>query len=208
MNPAAERAYPDRRIVPPWGRLLDDASDGIVVELAERVVYVNRSYAVLLGYRSATDLVDHPISELIAPIDSERLLGYGRMRASGRRVPAFYDFAARCRDGSTVRLHASVSLSIVQGRSYITTIARPFPASGYVGAVAPIAGLHSTLSEGERKVMEKMLQGTRPKVIAFELGVSEKTVAAFRARILAKIGLADNRELFQYAVRHALIDWS
>ena len=41
-----------------------------------------------------------------------------------------------------------------------------------------------------------------------ELGVTENTVATHRTRLLEKIGVADNRELYQYALRHRLVDWS
>jgi len=193
---------------PPWERLLEDAVDGVLVDSEDHVIYANTAYALLLGYRRGADLFRKPISELVASVDLDRVLKYGRMRAAGKRVPASYDFAAHTKDGSTVRLNASVSASIVHSRVYIITIARPFPATGSVSAMAPVAGLHLTLSSTERQVMERILAGVRSKVIAYELGMSEKTVGTHRARLLAKIGASDSRELFQYALRHGLVDWS
>lgn len=186
----------------------DAARDGILVESDERVVYANAAYARLLGYRSAAELVARRIAELIADADAQRLVQFSRRRALGKFVPPCYDFTARCSDGSSVRLEASVSISKSGSRTYITTIVRPFPAAIEVPNDGPLPGSHDTLSPRERQVMEMLLAGARPKTIAFELELTENTVATHRARLLEKIGVSDNRELFQYALRHRLVDWS
>lgn len=187
---------------------LDAARDGILVESREQVVYANTSYAQLLGYRGSTELVRRSIGELIAECDSERLVQFGRLRVSGKRVPSSYDFAALRSDGSSVRLQASVSVSVTNGVAYIMTIVHPFCAGIDAPADGPIAGAHDGLSPRERQVMEMLLGGKRPKVIALELGLTENTVATHRARLLEKIGIGDSRELYQYALRHRLVDWS
>lgn len=125
---------------------LDTARDGILIECAEQVVYANTSYAQLLGYRGPAELVRRSIGELIAECDSERLVQFGRSRVSGKRVPSSYDFAALRSDGSSVRLQASVSVSISGGRSYIMTIARPFSTPVDAPTDGPIAGMHDSLS--------------------------------------------------------------
>lgn len=66
--------------------------------------------------------------------------------------------------------------------------------------------LQRLLSPRELEVLSGMLAGKRMKEIAFELGLSDKTVATHRFRILRKLELRDNRELFLYAIRHNLID--
>lgn len=187
---------------------LDAAGDGILIESAERVVYANAWYAALLGYRGTTDIVRRPVAELVAESDAERLVRFGRMRVLGQRVPSSYDFAALRSDGAAVRLQASVSLSFCGGTSLITTIVRPFAETSPLSAEEPIAGAHDQLSTRERQVMQMLLEGKRPKVIALELGLSETTVATHRTRLLGKIGVTENRELFQYALRHRLVDWS
>jgi PAS domain S-box-containing protein len=188
--------------------VLDSASDGIMIENAERVVYANNSYATLLGYRRPVDLVTHPVVEFIAGSDVDRLMRYGRNRAAGQRVPSTYDFAGRRKDGSPVRLQASVSLTTLGAISYIMTIVRPLAEVAATPDDEPLPGPHDSLSARERQVMELLLAGKRPKVIAAELGVNENTIATHRARMLEKVGVADNRELFQYALKHRLVDWS
>jgi PAS domain S-box-containing protein len=187
---------------------LDAAANGIVIEANEQIIYSNAAYAALLGYRRSTDIIRRPLPEIVADFDVDRLLRFGRMRVDGQRAPSSYDFAALRSDGSLVRVQASVSLSESGGTAYITTIARPFPAEIPVSADGPITGPHDTLSARERQVMEMLLAGKRPKVIALDLGLSENTVATHRTRLLGKLGVAENRELFQYALRHRLVDWS
>ena len=187
---------------------LDATEEGIVIEANEQIIYSNAAYAAFLGYRRATDIIRRPLPEIVADSDVERLLRFGRMRVLGQRVPSSYDFAALRSDGAVVRLQASVSLSMSGGTAYITTIARPSPVEICEPANGPIAGPHDTLSARERQVMEMLLAGKRPKVIALDLELSENTVATHRTRLLGKIGVADNRELFQYALRHRIVLWS
>lgn len=192
-----------------WLRsILDTAADGILVESGERVVYANAAYAKLLGYRRSTDLVYIPIADLVADGDSQRLLRFSRMRVEGRTAPISYDFVALRRDRTTIRLQASVSVAVFLSKLYILTIVRPFSATDGAIENQLIAGPHDGLSQREREVLDKILAGKRPKEIACDFGVSEKTVATHRTRLLAKLGVADNRELFQYALRHGLIHWS
>lgn len=187
---------------------LDAASDGILIESGEEVVYANSAYARLLGYRGSTELVRRRIGELVAECDADRLVQFGRLRIAGKRVPSSYDFAALRSDGSSVRLQASVSVSTTSGVACIMTIVRPFRSGMEAPGDGPIAGTHDALSPRERQVMEMLLGGKRPKTIAFELGLTENTVATHRTRLLEKIGAGDNRELYQYALRHRLVDWS
>lgn len=188
--------------------VLDNAGDGIMVETAERVVYANHSYATLLGYRRPLELMSQRVAELVAIADADRLSRYGRSRMIGHRAPATYDFTALHKDGSPVRLQASVSVTMQGAAAYIMSIVRPMMPVPPIPAHVPLAGPHDSLSTRERQVMEMLLAGKRPKAIAGELGISENTVATHRARMLEKIGLTNIRDLFRYALRHRLVDWS
>lgn len=190
--------------------VLDAASDGVLVESDERVTYVNRKYAELLGFERPDDLLDRRVDDCVAFADRERLLRFGRMRLLGRSAPATYDFVARGRDGAEIRLQASVSVALVGITPCIATFVRPFYPTSVEPArpVTEVAGPHVQLSPREREVMNGILDGKRIKEIAAELMVSAKTVATHRARLLVKIGLTGNRELFQYALRHRLVEWS
>lgn len=188
--------------------VLDAVAEGIMIETGERVVYANDRYAALLGYRRGDELIGRQVAELIGAPDVDRLTGFGRSRARGEQAPAVYDFLARRRDGDGVRLRASVSVARLDQGHCITTFVQPFSDRGPADGAVPSDGPHERLSRRERQVLARLLDGTRVKEIALQLGVSEKTIATHRARLLRKLGLAGNRDLFQYAVRYGLIDWS
>lgn len=64
---------------------------------------------------------------------------------------------------------------------------------------------HEALSEREFAVFCQMAEGKSLTEIGAALFVSVKTVSTHRARILQKLGLKNNAELVQYALRHKLI---
>jgi DNA-binding NarL/FixJ family response regulator len=68
-------------------------------------------------------------------------------------------------------------------------------------AVAP----HARLSPRETEVMTLMLGGSRLRDIATRLEISVKTVTTHRARLLRKLGVADNLGLYRYGIRNGLI---
>ena len=190
--------------------ILDSTAEGVLIEADEKVVYANTRYAELLGYRHPEELYGRSIADLIAAGDALRLREFGRQRIRGENAPPVYDFEARQRDGRPVRLRASVSVAMVGRSRCITTMVQPFYSPGAISEQeqSPLDGPHHRLSQREREVMERILDGVRIKQIALDLRLSEKTIATHRARLLHKLGLAGNRELFQYALRHRLIDWS
>lgn len=64
------------------------------------------------------------------------------------------------------------------------------------------------LSPREREVMLRLIAGQRIKEIAAGLDLSVQTIATHRQRLFRKLGLADNRALYRYALRHGLLDWT
>jgi DNA-binding NarL/FixJ family response regulator len=67
---------------------------------------------------------------------------------------------------------------------------------------------HLGLSSREMQIMLLLVRGSRPKEIACELQISEKTVATHRARLMRKLDVSDNRQLLLYALKAGLTDWS
>jgi DNA-binding NarL/FixJ family response regulator len=61
------------------------------------------------------------------------------------------------------------------------------------------------LTPRERDVLAHLARGRANKVIARELGVSERTVKTHVSNILSKLGLADRTQAAVYAVRHGLV---
>jgi DNA-binding NarL/FixJ family response regulator len=78
------------------------------------------------------------------------------------------------------------------------------------GAGAPGAGTsaareeRSHLTPRELEVIAELARGRANKAIAFELGVSERTVKTHVSNILGKLGLSDRTQAALYAVREGL----
>jgi FixJ family two-component response regulator len=64
-----------------------------------------------------------------------------------------------------------------------------------------IAGRIARLTPREREVMERIVEGKANKVIADELGVSQRTVEVHRAHVMEKFGVESLAELVQMVVR-------
>jgi NarL family two-component system response regulator LiaR len=62
------------------------------------------------------------------------------------------------------------------------------------------------LTPREQEVLRLIAQGRPNKVIARDLGVSEKTVKTHVSNILGKLGLTDRTQAALYAVREGLVD--
>jgi DNA-binding NarL/FixJ family response regulator len=61
------------------------------------------------------------------------------------------------------------------------------------------------LTERQLEILKLIAQGLSAKEIAFQLGLSSKTVDVHRARIMERLQLADVASLTRYAIRHGLV---
>jgi DNA-binding NarL/FixJ family response regulator len=67
------------------------------------------------------------------------------------------------------------------------------------------AAARDPLTRREHEVLGLIARGYANKRIAFELGISEKTVKAHVGRLLAKLGVADRTQAALLAVREGLV---
>jgi two-component system cell cycle sensor histidine kinase/response regulator CckA len=104
--------------------ILTASRDGIIVEDNGKVVYTNESYAQMLGYDTPEDIVGRHISEILPTEEAKRMSEFGEARLRGESPPSIYEFQAKRKDGSLIRVEASVSSSTVAGRTYISTAIR------------------------------------------------------------------------------------
>ena len=92
--------------------------------------------------------------------------------------------------------------TVAQGRKYVTPeIAQMLVES--LTSPSPEQA-HDSLSDRELQTLTMIASGKRLSDIATELSLSPKTVSVYRARVLQKLGLANNAELTVYAIRNAL----
>jgi DNA-binding NarL/FixJ family response regulator len=93
--------------------------------------------------------------------------------------------------------------TVAQGGKYVT----PEIAQMLVESLTapPTENPHERLSDRELQTLQLIASGKRLSDIADELLLSPKTVSVYRARVLEKLGLANNAELTVYAIRNGLV---
>ena len=65
--------------------------------------------------------------------------------------------------------------------------------------------LHEQLSDREYQVFSMIAKGNNTREIAETLGLSPKTISAYRRRILAKMQVDNDVEIVRYAVQEGLV---
>ena len=194
-----------------WLRtVVDDGDAGFLIEHREEIAYINRAYTAMLGYDWPAQLRGRHLSTIVADEDTPRILAFTKMRIREEPAPRNYQFTARRRDASVIRLQATVTATRVEGSVVIASMVLPcekqeLPATP---AAAVPAGARGRLSPRETEIMEMILAGKAIKEIGAALNISAKTVSTHRTRFMEKLHLSSTRDLFQYAVTHKLIDWS
>lgn len=68
-----------------------------------------------------------------------------------------------------------------------------------------IENVASQLSSRETQVIREVARGFTSRAIARKLGVSQKTIQTYRARIYEKLGFRTRAEVVQYAIRNGLL---
>ncbi len=105
--------------------------------------------------------------------------------------------------GGDPQLLVQAVRTVAQGRKYVT----PEIAQMLVESLtAPATEQpHMKLSDRELQTLVMIASGKRLADIAGDLTLSPKTVSVYRARVLEKLGLANNSELTVYAIRNGLV---
>lgn len=93
--------------------------------------------------------------------------------------------------------------TVSQGRKYVTPEIAQMLVESLTAPVAEQA--HQKLSDRELQTLVMIASGKRLSDIAEELMLSPKTVSVYRARVLEKLGLANNSEMTVYAIRNGLV---
>lgn len=93
--------------------------------------------------------------------------------------------------------------TVAAGRRYVTAALEQVLAERLAGEQGNAT--YETLSDREYKVLVRIGAGMSVSAIADELFLSVNTVKTYRARLLAKLGLASTGELIRYTINNHLI---
>ena len=137
---------------------------------------------------------DHPAKVLIVSMYPEDQYAIRALRGGA------YGYVNKAGDPQFI---VQAVRTVAQGRKYVT----PEIAQMLVESLsAPSAGqAHEALSDRELQTLTLIASGKRLSDIASQLTLSPKTVSVYRARVLQKLGLANNSELTVYAIRNGLV---
>jgi DNA-binding NarL/FixJ family response regulator len=67
------------------------------------------------------------------------------------------------------------------------------------------AAAEDPLTPRQREVLKRIAEGRTTKEIAFDLGLSVKTVETHRAQVMDRLGIRDVAGLVRYAMRTGLV---
>ncbi len=100
--------------------LIEGSIEGIVIDRQRKPMFVNQSFADMLGYESPDEIVTiESMDACVAPHERERLSRYTNARMKGEPAPSQYEYEALRKDGSTVILQNLVRTIHWQGEPAI-----------------------------------------------------------------------------------------
>ena len=94
--------------------------------------------------------------------------------------------------------------TVMAGKTYLSPGIAALVADGFARGGVQEQTVRSILTEREREVLQRLAEGKSLKEIAFDLGVSVKTIETHRAKISEKLGISSIAELTKYAIREGL----
>lgn len=108
-----------------WFKTIFNTSrDGFVVELNEKVFYVNDALVKLFGYNSQKEILGDSITALIADDNMKIISSYSQKRLNGEDTPNIYETKGKRRDGEVIDVEISASVFSIRGNKYIIASVR------------------------------------------------------------------------------------
>ena len=81
----------------------------------------------------------------------------------------------------------------------------PTPATQTTGLVTNASEASSRLTPRQRDILRRIAEGNSTKEIAYDLGLSSKTVETHRAQLMDRLGIHDVAGLVRFAIRIGLV---
>lgn len=106
------------------------------------------------------------------------------------------------KDAATSELEVALR-GVVRGETWLSPSISRQTVEGYARRMGAAAE-HDALTPRQREVLGMIARGRSTKEIAYELGLSVKTVETHRAQIMERLGIRDVAGLVRYAIRVGL----
>ncbi|MFC2091500.1 response regulator [Elusimicrobiota bacterium] len=97
--------------------------------------------------------------------------------------------------------------TVYSGRRYLSMSIEEKVIDDYISeqGITTLTSPIEKLSERERDVLKKVVEGRSSKQIAADLFISQKTVETYRSRLMQKIGVKNIPSLVKFALQHGII---
>ncbi|HTY85062.1 MAG TPA: response regulator transcription factor [Silvibacterium sp.] len=92
----------------------------------------------------------------------------------------------------------------IRGLTYVTPQIRDAMAEIFIRD-PKLLNRPKELSDRQREVLQMLAEGKSMKEVAYILQISHRTVRFHKSRIMEELGIRNNAELVQYALKHAII---
>lgn len=108
------------------------------------------------------------------------------------------------KDSATTELELAIH-SVIEGKIYLSPSVSRTVIDDYLQRVGgPVSPLEQ-LTARQREILQLVAEGKSTKEIAFDLGISVKTVESHRLQVMERLNIHDVPGLVRYAVRSGLV---
>jgi len=107
-----------------YKKLIDQASDALVVTSDRNVMYANDALVQLIGYDNVEDLIGLPLRPFFHPDDQKRIDGYTQARRKGDYAPTRYQLTILNRGGKVIDAEIQINVIEWEGSRAVLAILR------------------------------------------------------------------------------------
>jgi len=93
--------------------IFENSPLGIAISSAGYTLYVNLPYLKMFGYERASEIVETPILNQIAPEYRKKVLERAKKREQGEKIPTSYECVGLKKDGTIFTFHLEVTRIIL-----------------------------------------------------------------------------------------------
>ncbi len=108
------------------------------------------------------------------------------------------------KDSAAAELEVALG-AIARGQRYLSPAISSQVVDGYLKSSEERPGPLGNLTARQREILQLIAEGHSTKEIAFDLGVSIKTIETHRAQLMDRLGIRDVAGLVRLAIREGLI---